>query len=101
MPLTGPMLQGTLPFYPPLTLVQDNEQGPYIAQPMPLDQQGTRHPLVYQPAPFTDTQVAHARLHKAGHRPLGSTFNYFILFHLQYNRKYYINNINKINNTIK
>lgn len=27
----------------------------------------------FHPAPITDTQVAHARLNKAGHRPLGRT----------------------------
>lgn len=27
----------------------------------------------FHPAPITDTQVAHAKLNKAGHRPLGRT----------------------------
>lgn len=27
----------------------------------------------FHPAPITDTQVAHARLNKTGHRPLGRT----------------------------
>ncbi|XP_034940761.1 histone deacetylase 4 isoform X3 [Chelonus insularis] len=70
MPLTGQMLPGTLPFYPSLTMIEGEPA--YIHKQMQsLEQQGNRH-NVYHSSPITDTQVAHARLHKAGHRPLGS-----------------------------
>ncbi|XP_072745234.1 histone deacetylase 5 isoform X4 [Anoplolepis gracilipes] len=91
MPLTGQMLHGTLPFYPSLTVI-DGESPTYIHKPIQQNMQeqaapppsaaavgGSRqHPAAAAPAvyhtaaPITDTQVAHARLHKAGHRPLGS-----------------------------
>ncbi|EFN68742.1 Histone deacetylase 4 [Camponotus floridanus] len=88
MPLTGQMLHGTLPFYPSLTVIEGEPA--YIHKqiqqnlqeqtaPPPSAAAGSRqHPAaaaatVYHTAPpITDTQVAHARLHKAGHRPLGS-----------------------------
>lgn len=93
MPLTGQMLHGTLPFYPSLTVIegepayihkqiQQNLQE-QTAPPSAAAVAGSRqHPsaavaaaTVYHTAPpITDTQVAHARLHKAGHRPLGSMF---------------------------
>lgn len=89
MPLTGQMLHGTLPFYPSLTVIEGEPT--YIHKPLQqnLQEQATspsaavggsrQHPAaaatVYHTAvPITDTQVAHARLHKAGHRPLGSMF---------------------------
>ncbi|XP_072745227.1 histone deacetylase 9 isoform X2 [Anoplolepis gracilipes] len=92
MPLTGQMLHGTLPFYPSLTVI-DGESPTYIHKPIQQNMQeqaapppsaaavgGSRqHPAAAAPAvyhtaaPITDTQVAHARLHKAGHRPLGRT----------------------------
>ncbi|XP_011303801.1 histone deacetylase 4 isoform X6 [Fopius arisanus] len=71
MPLTDQMLPGTLPFYPSLTVIEGDSA--YIHKQMQsLEQQGSRQHLVYHSTPITDTQVAHARLHKAGHRPLGS-----------------------------
>jgi len=90
MPLTGQMLHGTLPFYPSLTVI--NGEPTYIHKQMQQNLQeqtapappaavgGSRqHPaaaaaVYHTAAPITDTQVAHARLHKAGHRPLGSMF---------------------------
>ncbi|XP_012269340.1 histone deacetylase 4 isoform X13 [Athalia rosae] len=69
MPLTGQMLPGTLPFYPSLTVIEGEHT--YIHKQMQNLEQN-RH-QVYHGAPITDTQVAHARLHKAGHRPLGRT----------------------------
>lgn len=76
MPLTGQMLPGTVPFYPPLTIIEG--EPPYVHKQMQNLEQtvGNRqqHP-VYHGAPITDNQVAHARLHKAGHRPLGSMFS--------------------------
>ncbi|XP_011303794.1 histone deacetylase 4 isoform X2 [Fopius arisanus] len=72
MPLTDQMLPGTLPFYPSLTVIEGDSA--YIHKQMQsLEQQGSRQHLVYHSTPITDTQVAHARLHKAGHRPLGRT----------------------------
>ncbi|XP_032456631.1 histone deacetylase 4 isoform X4 [Nasonia vitripennis] len=79
MPLTGQMLPGTLPFYPSLTVI-DGEPTYMHKQMQSLEQATTassptssrQHPI-YHPTPITDTQVAHARLHKAGHRPLGRT----------------------------
>ncbi|XP_024939817.1 histone deacetylase 4 isoform X4 [Cephus cinctus] len=70
MPLTGQMLPGTLPFYPSLTVIEGEPT--YIHKQMQnLEQPSRQHPLYHGPAPITDAQVAHARLHKAGHRPLG------------------------------
>ncbi|XP_066595945.1 histone deacetylase 4 isoform X7 [Prorops nasuta] len=74
MPLTGQMLPGTLPFYPSLTVIEGEPT--YIHKQMQnLEQSnvGNRQHPVYHTTPITDTQVAHARLHKAGHRPLGRT----------------------------
>ncbi|XP_061938544.1 histone deacetylase 4 isoform X8 [Apis cerana] len=87
MPLTGQMLPGTLPFYPSLAVIEGGEAtstGGYVHKQM---QQNMEHPSVtnrqHPPSavyhgsttanPITDTQVAHARLQKAGHRPLGRT----------------------------
>ncbi|XP_032690641.1 histone deacetylase 4 isoform X5 [Odontomachus brunneus] len=75
MPLTGQMLHGTLPFYPSLTVIEGEptyiyKQMQNLEQAPPVG--GSRQHPVYHTAPITDTQVAHARLHKAGHRPLGS-----------------------------
>lgn len=75
MPLTGQMLPGTLPYYPSLAAIEGEPR--ILKQMQSLEQQASRHHMVYHPTPITDTQVAHARLHKAGHRPLGSTSNYF------------------------
>lgn len=89
MPLTGQMLHSTLPFYPSLTVIEGEPT--YIHKPLQqnLQEQATppsaavggsrQHPaaaatVYHTAAPITDTQVAHARLHKAGHRPLGSMF---------------------------
>lgn len=89
MPLTGQMLPGTLPFYPSLAVIEGGEAtstGGYVHKQM---QQNMEHPSVtnrqHPPSavyhgsttanPITDTQVAHARLQKAGHRPLGSMFS--------------------------
>ncbi|XP_025162171.1 histone deacetylase 5 isoform X9 [Harpegnathos saltator] len=74
MPLTGQMLHGTLPFYPSLTVIEGEptyiyKQMQNLEQAPPVAASGRQ---VYHAAPITDTQVAHARLHKAGHRPLGS-----------------------------
>ena len=80
MPLTGQMLPGTLPFYPSLTVIEGDPayihkqmQSMEQQQQQQQQQQGSRHSSIYG-SPITDTQVAHARLHKAGHRPLGSMF---------------------------
>ncbi|XP_011874063.1 PREDICTED: histone deacetylase 4 isoform X3 [Vollenhovia emeryi] len=87
MPLTGQMLHSNLPSYPSLTVIEGEPT--YIHKQMQnLQEQaappsgtvgGNRQHLaaaaaVYHAAvPITDTQVAHARLQKAGHhRPLGS-----------------------------
>lgn len=97
MPLTDQMLPGTLPFYPSLTVI---EREPPTAGYVHKQMQNLEHPSVtnrqhpaavyYSAAaasasasgsasasasPITDTQVAHARLQKAGHRPLGSMFS--------------------------
>lgn len=77
MPLTGQMLPGTLPFYPSLTVI-DGEHTYIHKQMQNLEQNRPSH-QVYHGAPITDTQVAHARLHKAGHRPLGSMFSLYLL----------------------
>ncbi|XP_043491666.1 histone deacetylase 4 [Polistes fuscatus] len=71
MPLTGQMLPGTLPFYPSLTVIDGDPT--YIHKQMQNLEQvsvGSRQHPVY---PITDTQVAHTRLQKASHRPLGRT----------------------------
>ncbi|PSN47158.1 Histone deacetylase 4, partial [Blattella germanica] len=80
MPLTGQMLPGTLPFYPTLPVIDGEYSNPsspgYIHKQMQSLEQarpGNMLPSVYQGAPITDTQVAHARLNKQGHRPLGRT----------------------------
>ncbi|XP_029171772.1 LOW QUALITY PROTEIN: histone deacetylase 9 [Nylanderia fulva] len=90
MPLTGQMLHGTLPFYPSLTVIEGEPAYIHKQIQQSLQEQaapppsaaavgaGSRqHPaaaaaVYHTAAPITDTQVAHARLHKAGHRPLGS-----------------------------
>ncbi|XP_071872273.1 histone deacetylase 4 isoform X2 [Bombus fervidus] len=85
MPLTGQMLPGTLPFYPSLTVIEGGDatsSGGYVHKQM----QNMEHPSITNrqhpsavygtatvTAAITDTQVAHARLQKAGHRPLGRT----------------------------
>ncbi|KAK6619804.1 hypothetical protein RUM44_006203 [Polyplax serrata] len=73
MPLTGQMLPGTLPFYPTLPVI-DNEPGGTAEihkQMQSLEQTGS--PMVSGYQHMTDNQVAHARLTKHGHRPLGRT----------------------------
>ncbi|XP_053983205.1 histone deacetylase 4 isoform X2 [Hylaeus anthracinus] len=92
MPLTDQMLPGTLPFYPSLTVIErDPPSSNYVHKQMQnLEHQSVTNrqhaAAVYYSAaaasasgsasasasPITDTQVAHARLQKAGHRPLGS-----------------------------
>jgi len=89
MPLTGQMLHGTLPFYPSLTVIEGEPA--YIhkqiqqnlqeqASPSATVSGSRQHPAMaaavyHTAAPITDTQVAQARLQKAGHhRPLGSMF---------------------------
>lgn len=106
-PLTGQMLTGTLPYYPSLTVIDG--QPTYIHKQMQSLEQSSnsnasvnnnnnssssnnnnsnsalsssRH-TIYHPTPITDTQVAHARLHKAGHRPLGSMFTFPLVFCLR------------------
>lgn len=78
MPLTGQMLHGNLPFYPSLIEGEPTyiyKQMQKLEQAPPVGAGGGRqHPVYHTAAPITDTQVAHARLHKAGHRPLGSMF---------------------------
>ncbi|XP_033221341.1 histone deacetylase 4 isoform X4 [Belonocnema kinseyi] len=72
MPLTGQMLPGTLPFYPSLTVIEGEPT--YVHKQMQNLEQaiGNRQHPMYHGNPITDTQVAHARLLKAGHRTLGS-----------------------------
>ncbi|XP_011701273.1 PREDICTED: histone deacetylase 4 isoform X7 [Wasmannia auropunctata] len=88
MPLTGQMLHGTLPFYPSLTVIEGEPTYIHKQMQQNLQEQATpssatvsgsrQHPaaaaaVYHTAAPITDTQVAHARLQKAGHhRPLGS-----------------------------
>ncbi|KAL0267877.1 UNVERIFIED_CONTAM: hypothetical protein PYX00_010026 [Menopon gallinae] len=72
MPLTGQMLTGTLPFYPTLPAIESERGNIDVHKPMQsTDQPGSPGSVSY--AQMTDTQVAHARLTKHGHRPLGRT----------------------------
>ncbi|XP_008185951.1 histone deacetylase 4 isoform X8 [Acyrthosiphon pisum] len=71
-PLTGQMLSSTLPYYPTLP-VMDTSQSFIQKQMRSLESRQTTTIPSFHPAPITDTQVAHARLNKAGHRPLGRT----------------------------
>ncbi|KMR02735.1 histone deacetylase 4 [Lasius niger] len=92
MPLTGQMLHGTLPFYPSLTVIEGEPAYIHKQIQQSLQEQAAPPPsaaavgggsrqhsaaaaaaVYHTAAPITDTQVAHARLHKAGHRPLGRT----------------------------
>ncbi|XP_046678281.1 histone deacetylase 4 isoform X4 [Homalodisca vitripennis] len=76
MPLTGQMLSGTLPYYPTLPVIEAAEYGSaaYTHKQMAsLEQRGACLPSMYPHVAITDTQVAHARLNKQGHRPLGRT----------------------------
>ncbi|XP_063233276.1 histone deacetylase 4 isoform X3 [Bacillus rossius redtenbacheri] len=81
MPLTGQMLSTNLPFFPTLPAIDGEFSSPsspsYVHKQMAsLEQQAAPPGLVpgmYHGAPITDTQVAHARLNKQGHRPLGRT----------------------------
>lgn len=81
MPLTGQMLPGTLPFYPTLPVIDAEYSNPtspsFIQKQMQSLEQARPHlqatAIYHGPPPITDTQVAHARLNKAGHRPLGRT----------------------------
>ncbi|KAK3931192.1 Histone deacetylase 4 [Frankliniella fusca] len=86
MPLTGQIMPGTLPFYPTLPVLEADYSNPtspgYIHKQMQSLEQahgpvtvGAGAPVIpasYHP-PITDSQVAHARLNKQGHRPLGRT----------------------------
>ncbi|XP_028044414.1 histone deacetylase 4 isoform X5 [Rhopalosiphum maidis] len=71
-PLTGQMLSSTLPYYPTLPIL-DTSQSFIQKQMRSLESRQTTTTPTFHPAPITDTQVAHARLNKAGHRPLGRT----------------------------
>ncbi|XP_022177401.1 histone deacetylase 4 isoform X8 [Myzus persicae] len=71
-PLTGQMLSSTLPYYPTLPIL-DTSQSFIQKQMRSLESRQTTTIPSFHPAPITDTQVAHARLNKAGHRPLGRT----------------------------
>ncbi|XP_065200082.1 histone deacetylase 4 isoform X3 [Planococcus citri] len=82
MPLTGQLLPSTLPFYPTLPGIEtvseySNPTSPaYIHKQMQALEQSRQNyfPSIYEaPLPITDSQVAHARLNKQGHRPLGRT----------------------------
>ncbi|XP_052126046.1 histone deacetylase 4 isoform X7 [Frankliniella occidentalis] len=86
MPLTGQMMPGTLPFYPTLPVLEAEYSNPtspgYIHKQMQSLEQahgpvtvGAGAPVIPAPyhPPITDSQVAHARLNKQGHRPLGRT----------------------------
>ncbi|XP_050531145.1 histone deacetylase 4 isoform X3 [Daktulosphaira vitifoliae] len=70
VPLTGQMLSSTLPYYPTLPLL-DTSQNLIKKQIQSLESKSAAPS--FHAAPITDTQVAHARLNKAGHRPLGRT----------------------------
>ncbi|KAL0131123.1 hypothetical protein PUN28_002598 [Cardiocondyla obscurior] len=89
MPLTGQMLHSNLPYYPTLTVIEGEPTYIHKQIQQNLQEQTTssatvggsrQHPataaataVYHTPTPITDTQVAHARLQKAGHhRPLGS-----------------------------
>ncbi|EEB14313.1 histone deacetylase 7A, putative [Pediculus humanus corporis] len=73
MPLTGQMLPGTLPFYPTLPAIdsEPTDSAAVHKQMETLEQSG--NPTVSGYQQMTDSQVAHARLTKHGHRPLGRT----------------------------
>ncbi|XP_015370734.1 PREDICTED: histone deacetylase 4 isoform X6 [Diuraphis noxia] len=71
-PLTGQMLSSTLPYYPTLP-ISDTSQSFIQKQMRSLESRQTTTIPSFHPAPITDTQVAHARLNKTGHRPLGRT----------------------------
>ncbi|XP_024082353.1 histone deacetylase 4 isoform X13 [Cimex lectularius] len=78
VPLTGQMLPGTLPFYPTLPVIDGEYSNPnspsFIQKQMQtLEQARPQIPTNYPAPPITDTQVAHARLNKSWHRPLGRT----------------------------
>ncbi|XP_054286298.1 histone deacetylase 4-like isoform X3 [Macrosteles quadrilineatus] len=75
MPLTGQMLSGTLPFYPTLPVIEaEYGSAAYTHKQMAsLEQSRVGVHSLYPSAGITDTQVAHARLNKQGHRPLGRT----------------------------
>ncbi|KAK7602204.1 hypothetical protein V9T40_009645 [Parthenolecanium corni] len=82
MPLTGQFLPSTLPCYPTLPGIEtvaeySNPTSPaYIHKQMQALEQSRQNyfPSIYEaPTPITDSQVAHARLNKQGHRPLGRT----------------------------
>ncbi|KAK9501749.1 hypothetical protein O3M35_012421 [Rhynocoris fuscipes] len=82
MPLTGQMLPGTLPFYPTLPVIDGEYSNPtspsFIQKQMQNLEQSRAHlPAIYHgpppPPPITDSQAAHARLNKVGHKPLGRT----------------------------
>lgn len=75
MPLTGQMLSGTLPFYPTLPVIEgEYSSASFVHKQMcSLEQARPCLPTIYPGTPITDAQVAHARLNKQGHRPLGRT----------------------------
>ncbi|XP_065340018.1 histone deacetylase 4 isoform X7 [Cloeon dipterum] len=79
LPLTGQMLQNSLPFYPTLPVIDGDYSNPsspsYIQKQMQALEQAQHQNLItamYHSGPITDTQVAHAHLNK-GVRPLGRT----------------------------
>ncbi|KAI5709676.1 hypothetical protein M8J76_009850 [Diaphorina citri] len=64
----GSLVSGTLPYYPSLAMMEP------ISNTTPAHVQTSSNlQSSYHPSPITDSQVAHARLNKTGHRPLGRT----------------------------
>ncbi|XP_059470231.1 histone deacetylase 4 [Neocloeon triangulifer] len=79
LPLTGQMLQNSLPFYPTLPVIDGDYSNPsspsFIQKQMQALEQAQHQNLItamYHAGPITDQQVAHAHLNK-GARPLGRT----------------------------
>lgn len=71
--LLGP--PGPTAFYSPLSPMEHSDVPPqaHAANALHLAQIGLHHVPTMYTQPITDTQVAHARLNKQGHRPLGRT----------------------------
>lgn len=60
-------------YYPPLPPIELPEMPPQAhTTPLQVSHIGLHHVNIYG-QPITDAQVAHARLYKQGHRPLGRT----------------------------
>lgn len=66
---------GTSAFYPTMAPMEHSDVPPqaHAANALHLAQLGMHHVPPMYTQPITDTQVAHARLNKQGHRPLGRT----------------------------